>query len=614
MTIGGNVTLSSGTSFDAGSFSHTLKGNWSNTGTFNAGTSTVTLNGASAQTMSGSTFNNLSVVNAAGVTMLTEETVGNTLTLTSGAFSIGAHTLTLNGAVSIGGGSLVGGTSSNLVVGGASASTTLPAITLNNLTLNRASGDLLGGDATINGALPITNETLNTGVHAVILGPAGTLSEPAGQPVVGTVRTTRNITATTGTETFGNIGSDLALNGVALGSTTVSRKTGTASTGGGHSSIKRSFDITPTTNTGLNAGLVFHYDNTELNVQSANTLELYRSRDNGTTWNNLGGTVNTGSRTISATGVSDFSRWTAADTSNRLGNTSTPATTNMSPSSKNIGDPAFTLTMDGVDFINGKSTVRFNGASRTTTYVSSTQLTASIPTRDLLVVGSFPVTVVNAGGGGLSNAQTFIVSPLPPTRVRVESAASGSGTVVPAQSLAAGTSITVFVITRDASNNFVANVAADVWSLENIAGGVVAGDLVPAADGKSAVFTGHVIGTANIKATSGVLTTTPSGVITVTPQTGVEGGEKPLAYALMQNYPNPFNPSTRISYGLTGNAHVKLTVLNTLGQEVATLVDGNQDAGYYAVIFDGKNLSSGLYFYRIHAGDFVETKRLLLTR
>jgi len=102
------------------------------------------------------------------------------------------------------------------------------------------------------------------------------------------------------------------------------------------------------------------------------------------------------------------------------------------------------------------------------------------------------------------------------TKVQVETAANGTGTVVPAQAITTGNSITVYAITRDASNNFIANVAADVWSLENITGGVVAGDLVPSPDAKSAVFTGHALGSAQIKATSGALATTMSGVLTVT--------------------------------------------------------------------------------------------------
>lgn len=88
----------------------------------------------------------------------------------------------------------------------------------------------------------------------------------------------------------------------------------------------------------------------------------------------------------------------------------------------------------------------------------------------------------------------------------------------------------------------------------------------------------------------------------------------PSSFSLDQNFPNPFNPSTTIGYGLPERSQVTLTVFNTLGQSVSTLVNGDLEAGYHEVTFDGKNLSSGLYFYRIQAGSFVETRRLLLIR
>lgn len=516
ITIGGNLTIEVGAAFNASTFSHTLKGNLNNAGTFNAGTSTITMSGTTAQTINAVTFNNLSIDNVSGVSMLGDATINSTLTLTSGSFSIGAHTLNMNGAISATAGSLVGGTTSNIVIGGSSTSTSLPSITLNNLTLNRTAGISLGGDVTVDGTLTITNGTLNTGANTVILGTNGTLSEIAGQPILGNVRTTRNILATSGTEVFGNIGADIALNGLAPGSTTILRKTGTASTGNAHTSILRYFDITPTVNTGLSAGLVFHYDDSEINGQNVNLLGLYKSSDNGVTWSNVAGTANAVSKTITLTGINDFSRWTAADTTNHIGNTAIPTTVSISPVNQIIGNPAFTLTVHGTNFIDGKSTVRFNGAARTTTFVNSTQLAASITATDLLALGSFPVTVFNLGGGGLSNSQTFTVIPNAPTKIRLETAADGSGTIVAAQSLTSGSSITIYAITRDASNRFVANVGADVWSLENITGSVVAGDLVPASDSKSAVFTAHSIGTSDIKATSGALTVTPSGMITVT--------------------------------------------------------------------------------------------------
>ena len=88
----------------------------------------------------------------------------------------------------------------------------------------------------------------------------------------------------------------------------------------------------------------------------------------------------------------------------------------------------------------------------------------------------------------------------------------------------------------------------------------------------------------------------------------------PAVIELGQNYPNPFNPSTTIRYGLPNRYHVTLTVFNTLGQQVAILQDGEQDAGYHEVRFEGSGLSSAVYFYRLRAGDFTETKRLLLLR
>jgi hypothetical protein len=92
------------------------------------------------------------------------------------------------------------------------------------------------------------------------------------------------------------------------------------------------------------------------------------------------------------------------------------------------------------------------------------------------------------------------------------------------------------------------------------------------------------------------------------------GRNFPGTFALEQNYPNPFNPSTTICYGLPSRSHVSLTVFNTLGQKVATLVQGEQEAGYHELVFDASGLASGVYLYRLQAGEFVQTKWLLLLR
>ena len=88
----------------------------------------------------------------------------------------------------------------------------------------------------------------------------------------------------------------------------------------------------------------------------------------------------------------------------------------------------------------------------------------------------------------------------------------------------------------------------------------------------------------------------------------------PLQFSLEQNYPNPFNPSTTIEYTIPQNGFVSLKVFNVLGKEVATLVNGQNDAGNHKVEFDATSLNSGVYFYRIESRNFVETKKLVLLK
>ncbi len=85
-------------------------------------------------------------------------------------------------------------------------------------------------------------------------------------------------------------------------------------------------------------------------------------------------------------------------------------------------------------------------------------------------------------------------------------------------------------------------------------------------------------------------------------------------FKLSQNYPNPFNPSTTISFALPKQADVKLNVYNPIGEKVVELLNGNISAGYHQVNFDGSNLSSGLYFYKISAGNFVSVKKMMLLK
>lgn len=97
--------------------------------------------------------------------------------------------------------------------------------------------------------------------------------------------------------------------------------------------------------------------------------------------------------------------------------------------------------------------------------------------------------------------------------------------------------------------------------------------------------------------------------------TGVDDEKQiPTEFSLMQNYPNPFNPFTTITYHLPKTTNVELKVYDVIGNEIATLVNEEKPVGIYNVQFTMNNLSSGIYFYKLTAGDYVSTKKMILLK
>lgn len=86
------------------------------------------------------------------------------------------------------------------------------------------------------------------------------------------------------------------------------------------------------------------------------------------------------------------------------------------------------------------------------------------------------------------------------------------------------------------------------------------------------------------------------------------------SFELKQNYPNPFNPTTTINFSIPKSENVKISVFNVLGKEVEVLNDGKLDQGSYKILFDASKYSSGVYFYKIAAGEFTEIKKMLLVK
>jgi photosystem II stability/assembly factor-like uncharacterized protein len=112
-------------------------------------------------------------------------------------------------------------------------------------------------------------------------------------------------------------------------------------------------------------------------------------------------------------------------------------------------------------------------------------------------------------------------------------------------------------------------------------------------------------------ASDGILFTENAGVVGIKEN---DNQEMPFEYYLSQNYPNPFNPSTKINYSIPESGFVTLKIYDMLGREVAELVNSDMNYGNYSVNFNAKNLTSGVYFYRIQSGDFSQTNKMLLIK
>jgi len=203
---------------------------------------------------------------------------------------------------------------------GTTAQTHTGVATFYNLTLNNSSGLTLNNNISIasGGTLTTTSGILTTqSANTIDLGSGGTIVEGASSTaptsyVTGNVKATRNIGSSTN-QTFGGMGLELTETG-AVNSTVVIRTTGTAITvPSGNQSIKRYFDITPTTNSGLSATMIFHYFDHELNGLTETDLELFKAPGPAySAFTAQQGTINAGLNTSTKSGISSFSRWTLA--------------------------------------------------------------------------------------------------------------------------------------------------------------------------------------------------------------------------------------------------------------------------------------------------------------
>src|SRR5271169_1526292 len=131
--------------------------------------------------------------------------------------------------------------------------------------------------------------------------------------------------------------------------------------------------------------------------------------------------------------------------------------------------------------------------------------------------GTFTLTATSTTGTQAGTSNSFSVGPTTAITVNVETAPDGTGGIVPAQNVVSGNSVSMYAVTRDSFGNFIGNIAADSWLLQNKTGGVVNGNLISSGDRKNAVFTGSLIGSGSVSANVATLSSSGSGTLTVIP-------------------------------------------------------------------------------------------------
>ena len=659
VTLNG-ITISAGT-LTSTSVTMSLAGNFSNSGTFTHNSGTVTFNGASAQTISGSsstTFNNLTLNNSAGLS-INSITVAGTLTLTSGALSVGSNTLTFqtsNTPISIGSGTITTTTSSNLVFGtvgntGGNAFaipngtfTTAPSI--NNLTINRTNTLTLNNQMmSVNGIL-LCNGPLATNGNLTLLSTAAQTALIDGSStgsVTGNVTMQRYLPSAFGYKYVSSPFQSLTVNG-----------------------FSSYVDLTATfptfysynENNQYNSQPIFGWVNYTTTTNPLNPMQGYAanfgSSSNAVTVN-ITGAVNNGAMSItlynhnqtytlgfnlvgnpypSAIDWNAASGWTKTNIDNALyyfkastddqytgtyssyvgGFSSDGLATNIIPSMQGF----FIHVTDGTYPVMGTlgvtNSVRVN--DQTHGFLKS------------MVGNTFPLIRITAGFADNG-------TPSDPAVIYFDSSATqlfdrdldalklmNTDTLVPnLYSMTPDTrrlsinavpfptdSIDIIPLgLRTAKDGWITFDARDV---ERIPAGMYI-YLLDAAGGINQDLKSN--SQYRIFLNAGEYENRFSLAFSRTIITSVQK-DIPTKFSLSQNYPNPFNPCTTIKYSIPQTSFVSITVYNILGKEVSKLINEEKLSGSYEVQFDGNKLSSGVYFYRLQAGNFSETKKLMLLK
>ena len=633
-TIAGTLTLTNG-ALSIGSNTLTINNAIStSSGSLTGGsTSNIIIGDAGAAantTLPAVNLNNLTLNRANGLTLGGAVTVSGTLTLTNGALSIGNNTLTINNSIVTTSGSLTGGSTSNIIIGdaGSAANTTLPAVNLNNLTLNRANGLTLGGAVTINGAYTPTAGALSlSGKTLTLAGTMGTIG-------TGTI--------------IGSSTSSLIINGsgnMTLPSISAGLSSFTLNMGNNSSILTLSSNVT------IYNTLTFSTTSGNINT-GTNTLTLGDVSTNSGTFSNSAGSstgVITGkfARYITAGNVSALNFPVGDVTSNSAPRTVTiqyssgPATPGTLTAQYITGDPGF----------NSTGTLTDAGYTvNTYSHIGYWQMTAGT-----LSGGTYNITISPVGFTGMSVyanlrvlKRTLSTDPwaLPGNQVNGTSApTAGRSSLSGFSQFALGgntidnpldgplpvelTTFSANTIDRDVKLNWITateqnNSGFELQRQNSVSNNQYSNwEKIGFIKGSGTKSTPTNYSYNDTKLNTGKYKyrlkqidyngnfeyfNLNSEIIIGTPN----------KFDISQNYPNPFNPTTKIDYNLPFESQVSIKVYDISGREVKTLVNETKQAGYYTVDFSGNDFASGMYFYRITAENngqkIVMMKKMLMIK
>jgi len=270
-----------------------------------------------------------------------------------------------------------------------------------------------------------------------------------------------------------------------------------------------------------------------------------------------------------------------------------------------------TITLNGADVNNGN--VLTYSITNPTTLPAGATLVGNVftwvPTYDQGRALAWPFTFKVADQGGLSATVIANVTVVNVNRAPVFTTPLPANVIVPVHKAPNPVFYRFTYVATDPDGDAVTySLIAGAANMSITTDGMFA--FAPALDqaGKSYTVT--------VQASDGTLTVSTSVVLTtsstITAVQDLDG--VPTEFSLMQNYPNPFNPTTTIRFAIPNESSVRLTVFNMLGQEVASLFQGHLSAGNHKVEFDASKLNSGMYLYRIEAGNFVSVKKMLLMK